>query len=219
MKLFTAVYKRVYRSLGKEFQKLYKLNRDYLDPQVELDILDEPIQQSDYLGNEKDVMPAADPNAASSQERLQKAQNLLQLLSLGTIDPMEVTMRLLDAMEEPNIEKLIKQPQQGPSPEQQQMQMEMQLEQQKAQTDIQATQAKMQLSQASEEQKMQMKAQMHQMDMAFKQQEAVLKGRIAELEGRMKLQQSGMQGQLKIQQQVESNKAKAAQQKVKPKTQ
>ncbi len=182
MKLFTAVYKRVYRSLAKEFQKLYKLNRIYLDPQVEIDVLDEPIQQSDYFGNEKDIIPAADPQAASQEQRMQKAQQLMQLLGLGTINPMVVTQRLLEAMEEPAPEQLMQQPQPQPDPKAEALKLKAQLDQQKASNDMQMAQMKAQLDAASKEQEMQMKAAMQQQELQFKQQEAALKMKIAALE-------------------------------------
>ncbi len=213
MKLFTAVYKRVYRSMTKEFQKIFVLNRKYLDPEVFVSVLDEPVQQSDYLGPADDIIPAADPNAASSQERLQKAQNLLQLLQLGTINPMEVTQRLLDAMEEPAIEKLIMQPQPQVDPKVQQMQMKAQLDQGKAQSDMQMAQAKLSLEAASKEQEMQMKREMHQMELGFKQQEAALKGRIAELEGRMALQMKNQEHQMSLAQQAQNHQMSMATQR------
>jgi hypothetical protein len=227
MKLFTAVYKRVYRSLAKEFRKLYILNRTYLDPQVQLDILDEPLEQSDYLANEKDIIPAADPSAASQQERIQKAQMLTQFLGLGTINPMEVTQRLLEAFEEPNIEKLLQQPQPQPDPKAEALQMKAQLDQQKAANDIQMAQAKMKLQQAAEENKLQLKAAMQQQEMEFKAQEAALKMKIASLEAGVKVegqqadtQQKLIQGQqqhmIKMRQGEEKHQAAVKQQKAKP---
>lgn len=228
MKLFTAVYKRVYRSLAKEFQKIYKLNRIYLDPQVELDILDEPIQQSDYQGNEKEVIPAADPTAASSQERVQKVQQLMQLLGLGTINPMAVTQRMLEALEEPAPEQLMQQPQPQPDPKAEALKLKAQLDQQKASNDLQMEQAKMQLAQANEAAKMQMQKAMKQQEMEFKAQEASLKMRIAAMEAGVKIdtqqkeaQSKLVQGQqthtLGLMQQQEKHKQAVQQQKEKPK--
>lgn len=57
MKVFTAVYKRVYRSLTKEFRKIYKLNKIYLNPTEYISALDEEVTQSDYTGPEDDVVP------------------------------------------------------------------------------------------------------------------------------------------------------------------
>jgi chaperonin GroES len=164
MKLFTAIYKRIYNSLTKEFRKLYKLNKVYLDPQEEIDVLDMTIEQSDYEGPENDVVPAADPTAASRTEKEQKAMALMQIMQIGTLDPIEVTKRILEAMEEPNIEALIKQP--GPSPEQQQMQAEMQMKQQDSQLKQQESQAKLEI----EKLKAQLDAQKQMMQMQFEKQ-------------------------------------------------
>lgn len=153
MKVFTAVYKRIYRSMTKEFRKLYLLNRQYANPEEYLDFLDEPITQNDFEGSENDISPAADPNASSSQEKQAKVQALGQLLQLQTINPMEFTKRYLEAFEVPAPEQLIAQPQQqqGPSPEEQQAMMEQEAAQQK----MRMEEAKMQMRQASDTQKMQ----------------------------------------------------------------
>lgn len=192
MKLFTAVYKRVYRSLAKEFQKIYKLNRVYLDPQVELDILDEPIQQSDYLGNEKDVIPAADPSAASAQERVQKAQQLMQLLGLGTINPMVVTQRMLEALEEPAPEQLMQQPQPQPDPKAEALKMKAQLDMQTAQHDMALKEKELQMKQAGEAHKAEMQKALAEQKLQFQADEASLKMRIAAIEAGTQ-QQSHMQ--------------------------
>jgi chaperonin GroES len=153
MKVFTAVYKRIYRSMTKEFRKLYLLNRQYANPEEYLDFLDEPITQNDFEGSENDISPAADPNASSSQEKQAKVQALGQLLQLQTINPMEFTKRYLEAFEVPAPEQLIAQPQQqqGPSPEEQQAMMEQEAAQQK----MRMEEAKMQMRQASDTQKAQ----------------------------------------------------------------
>jgi chaperonin GroES len=221
MKLFTAVYKRVYRSMAKEFQKLYKLNRIYLDPQVELDILDEPIQQSDYLGNEKEVIPAADPTAASSQERLQKAQQLMQVMGLGTLNPMAVTQRLLEALEEPSPEQLMQQPQPQPDPKAEALKMKAQLDQQKAANDMQMAERKMQMEQASEANKIAMERAAKQQELEFKEREAALTMRIKSLEAGTAMQNSQMDHQMKMVQSDQNHKMtmvqKAAQAKQKAK--
>ena len=212
MKLFTAVYKRVYRSMAKEFQKLYKLNRTYLDPQVELDILDEPIQQSDYMGNEKEVIPGADPSAASQQERLQKAQQLMQLLALGTINPMVVTQRMLEALEEPAPEQLMQQPQPQPDPKAQALQMKAQLDQMKAQHDMQIEEQKLKLQAAAEENRMHLQRQMKEQEMAFKEQEAALKMRIASMEAGMNQQIQQDQHRMSLQQRMDNHQIGMSQQ-------
>jgi chaperonin GroES len=180
MKVFTAVYKRVYRSLAKEFQKLYVLNREYMNPEEYVDVLEQPVPQSDYLGSENDVIPAADPTAVSNQEKQAKVQALMQILQLGTINPMEVTKLYLEAFEIPNAEKFINQPQPPqPDPKQQEMQMKSQLEQQKAQMDMQVASNKLEMERASKEQELAMKSRAAQQELEMKQIQAVIEGRMA----------------------------------------
>lgn len=149
MKVFTAVYKRIFRALTKEYRKLYKLNYRYLNPQQYIEVIDEQIEQSDYAGPENDIVPAADPQATMAQEKLTKAQNLMQLMSLGTLDPMQVTAYLLEAFEIPNAEQfIIQQPQQAPDPKAQLAQMEGELKQQEHGMKMQEMEQKMNLAQA-----------------------------------------------------------------------
>ncbi len=123
LKVFTSIYKRLYRSLKEEYRKLFLLNSKYLPDQVYFNVLDQGHEQTqviardDYNVESADVQPYADPNIASDTMKMVKAQGLLELLPLGTLNPLEVTKRVLIAQDQPNIEGLIMQPQ-GPSPQQ-----------------------------------------------------------------------------------------------------
>lgn len=203
MKVFTAVYKRIYRALTEEFRKLYKLNYRYLDPQQYIEVIDENIQQSDYEGPENDIVPAADPQATATQEKAQKAQYLLQMLSLGTLNPIQVTSYLMDAYEIPNKEQfMIQQP--PPDPAAQQMQQEMEMKQKEAemkmliaqtqaQHKIQVEELKAKISLAEAEQKNRLEEQKAQIDMKWKQLEAVLKAQEAQATHAMSMQQQSDQ--------------------------
>lgn len=191
MKVFTAVYKRVYRSLAKEFQKIYVLNREYMNPEEYVDVLDQPVPQSDYEGSENDVVPNADPTAVSNQEKQAKVQAVMQLMQLGTINPMEVTKMYIDAFEIPNGEKLIMQPQQPqPDPKQQEMQAKMQLEQQKAQMQMQMASGKLEIERSSAENEVAMKQRLMEKELEMKQMEAVLKAQQAHAGHQQGMQQS-----------------------------
>lgn len=194
MKVFTAVYKRVYRSLSKEFRKLYKLNKQYMNPQEYIDILDEPVQQSDYQGNENDIIPGADPTAVSSQEKQAKVKALMELLQLGTIDPMAVTKLYLEAHEIPNAETYMKQPSPPPpDPKQEELKLKAQLEQQKAQMTMGMAQAKLQMEGAAQEQKLAMEARAQQEALRMKQMEAVLKAQHSQADLKAKQAQTAQQ--------------------------
>lgn len=191
MKVFTAIYKRVYRSLTKEYKKLFKLNSVYLDHKEYLTILDAPVDPSDYDEESYDVCPSADPAAISSTEKLLKAQGLLELLPLGTIDPMEVTKRVLDAQDQPAPDKLFRQGPPPPDPKAQEAQMKMQIEQAKAQTKMQMDQMKMTMSQRESQLKLQMEQQMKAMEMHYKEQIMQL-----EMKGKMMEQRFNMAAQV-----------------------
>ena len=225
MKVFTAVYKRIFRSLTKEYRKLYKLNYRYLNPEQYIDVIDEKIEQSDYAGPENDIVPAADPQATMAQEKLTKAQNLMQLMSLGTLDPMQVTAYLLEAFEIPNAEQfVIQQPQQAPDPKAQLMEMEGQLKQQEHGMKMQEMEQKMNLAQAqgqhkmmlaeaqaqiknaSEEDKAELEMAARELDLHFKKLEGVIQAATAAQKGRQALQQKEESHAQKLRQQPKKGK-------------
>jgi chaperonin GroES len=199
MKVFTAVYKRVYRALTSEFRKLYKLNKEYLNPETFISVLDEPVQDSDYKGPADDIYPGADPTAVSSQEKQAKVQALMQILQLGTLDPMAVTQLYLEAHEIPEPQKYLKQPSPPPpDPKMEALKLKAQLDQQKAQTDMMITTEKAKLENATKEQEAAIKQRLGQLQIQQKQMEAILAGQLAkqQLESKMAEQQVNMQGQI-----------------------
>ena len=144
MAVFTAIYKRIYRSLDDELKKLFALNQLYLD-----DKIDYPVDLSveDYRQLKLTVIPTADPDVATDSEKLIKARAQLEFIQLGTVNPQVVTKRVLEAMRVENIEEVMTMPPPQPSPEQQQMQHEMKMEEVEAQRKQQESQAKAQLMQ------------------------------------------------------------------------
>ena len=229
MKVFTAVYKRVFRAMSKEFRKIYKLNRDYANPEEYIDVIDEQIQQSDFEGPENDIIPAADPQAATSTEKQAKVESLLQLMGLGTLDPNEVTKRALEAQEQPNIEALFRKEPPAPDPKVQAIQMKAQLDQQKGQNDIQIAQMKAQMEQASKEQELIYEQRIKELELKFKAMEAMLKMRASQAEANASMQQQAQQHslnmatqheahQMNAQHTSEMNSIKQQQAKAKPKT-
>lgn len=178
MKVFTAIYKRVYRALNQEFALLYKLNRTYLDPQTYVKVLDEPIGPGDFDTDDYDICPSADPSASTTNEKMAKAQALLQIMPLGTLDPIEVTKRVLEAQEQPNWEKLIPGLAQTgqaspppPDPKVMEMQLKSKAEQEKAALKKQETEHKLAMDQRSNEQELMFKAQEARLDLQRKSEE------------------------------------------------
>lgn len=232
MKVFTAVYKRIFRSLAEEFKKIYDINRVYLNPNTYTEVLDGPVGPDDFSKENYDICPGADPTAISQTEKLLKAQGLLELLPTGMLNPVEVIKRVLEAQEQPNWEQILNPqvaqtgmpPEAPPDPKLQEMQMKGQLEQQKMQLQAAAQQRKGELEARDKQAQLAMKAQEHQMEMAYKQKmaqiqmaEAVHKQKIFSAESQLKLNQQAAQGAQKLTQNEEAHKQKMQQQKSQPK--
>ncbi len=107
MKVFTAVYKRLYRSLTEEFKKLARLNELYLNPQTYVEVVDMQVGPDDFKLSAHKIFPNADPTAVSQTEKLMKAQALMELLPLGILDPVKVGLRVLEAQEQSNYQELL----------------------------------------------------------------------------------------------------------------
>jgi chaperonin GroES len=229
MKVFTAVYKRIYRSLHEEFNKLFYINKTYINPGQYAAVVDMEVSPDDFDEDLHQVFPGADPNAISQTERLMKAQGLLELVAVapGVLNPIEVIKRVLEAQEQPNWQQLFtpevlqsgQLPPPPPDPKMLEMQMKSDLEQKKFQMQGAATQQKMELEAASEEAKLAMKSQEHAMDMQQKAQlnqveaaTAIHKQRIFSAESAMKLNQQSAEGAQKLQQKKAEHQQKLKQQ-------
>jgi chaperonin GroES len=231
MKVFTAVYKRIFRSLAEEFEKIYDLNATYLNPQTYAAIVDVQVGPQDF-SSKYDICPGADPTAVSQTEKLMKAQGLLELLPTGMLNPVEVIQRVLEAQEQPNWEQLLnpqvaqtgEPPAPPPDPKLMEMEMKGQLEQQKIQLQGQAQAHKMELESRDKQTQLAMKAREHQMDMAHKEQmgrlqaaEAIHKQRIFSAQAQADLNQKVVSGQQALVQKDAEHKQKLAQSKSQPK--
>jgi chaperonin GroES len=109
LQVFNGIFKRVYRSMRSEFRKLYKLNAIYLDENQYFEYHDSDTQilRTDYTSDPKDLIPAADPNAFSNKEKVEKA-NMIKANAMQTpgYDPVQVEIMWLEAMDIPNAREL-----------------------------------------------------------------------------------------------------------------
>lgn len=97
-KVFTAINKRLYRSLKKEYEKVYYLNHEYLDEQDYMRVLDDMAAnvKADFEMDNIDIMPVADPALSSEGQRLVRA-NVMQ--TLRTADPRAADRYILQSMQ------------------------------------------------------------------------------------------------------------------------
>lgn len=119
MMVFTAAYKRIFRSLKQEFKLLARMNAQYLDPQTYSafhDALDpqgqammlDPAQ--DFNLSDMDVEPVADPSAVTRMQEAAKAQVVMELAGMGMVDPAEATTRILETSRIADVEELLPKP-------------------------------------------------------------------------------------------------------------
>jgi chaperonin GroES len=85
LKVFTSIYKRVFRSLKSEYKKLYRLNRLYMDETEYVTILDDQVAvfKNDYDLKDLDIVPVADPTVSSEAQRLARAQAILNTIQFN----------------------------------------------------------------------------------------------------------------------------------------
>ena len=120
MKVFSAIHKRLHRSFGDEFKKLYQLNSEYLDFEYYYRILDKPevtqqVFKQDYDKSTCDVIPTSSPEDVSNTQKLVKAQALMQILGQGFND-MEIKKRYIEALQIPDIGPILQTQQPPPDP-------------------------------------------------------------------------------------------------------
>lgn len=129
-KVYSAILKRLFPSFKSEFQKLFDINKRYLD--VEESFIREGkmlnITLADYRAANVGIFPVLDPSVASDAHRSIKAQAILQLAEQNPeIDKREALIRYLEALKIPHPEKLLPEPDPNapPTPEQQLMEAEV----------------------------------------------------------------------------------------------
>ena len=83
MKIYKAIYKRVWRAMKKEISKLYNLNSRYLPLETAFGTDGAKILREDYNGDAKRIVPTADPYATSDHDRVAQA-TLVKQASMST---------------------------------------------------------------------------------------------------------------------------------------
>jgi chaperonin GroES len=197
LKVFTAIYKRIFRALSEEYSCIYEINKRTLDGPKYVALLDEPIEvtQADYQG-EMDVVPTADPNSVTDMQRMAKAQLVLEEGKSGNphVNVFAATKRAFEAARVEAVDEVLIPPPPPdqplpPNPAEQAAQIKMQelqagaeIKQQSAQMDLQARQMALQMDLARKQADLEAAEQQLRLKVASQHQEAAL--REAELERR-----------------------------------
>ena len=155
MMVFTAAYKRIFRSLKREYKLIAEMNGQTVDAEAYNRFHDAQSQMGhnggpaldpakDYDLSDLDIQPVADPQTVTKMQQAAKAQLIMQLADQGLVDRGEALARVAEAMDIPDVEKLAVQP----DPMAQQMQM---LGMKAAEADVAEKLAKIQLTMAQVE--------------------------------------------------------------------
>lgn len=114
-KIYTAIFKRVWRASKEEFQKLFRLNGRFLPMDREFP---GGATREDYLGNGEEIAPVADPNITSDTQRVQLATAVKQsAMTTPGYNRDEVEKRWLKAMKVQAIDSLFPGTNGAPPPE------------------------------------------------------------------------------------------------------
>jgi chaperonin GroES len=120
-RVYTGIYKRLWRAMRGEFRIRFDLNRLFLKVDQDYEDLTNGmgagkgamIRPDDYMGTSFDVRPAADPNVVSDEDAIRQAMLLVQLSDTHPgYNRYQAQMRLLKAQRIPNIEEVFPAPMQ-----------------------------------------------------------------------------------------------------------
>lgn len=122
LQVFTAIYKRVYRGLKDEFELLFGNLGKYATPEMAADyveLLDDPEAnfEKDFNGADMDIRPVSDPSSVTQMQRMARAQFLMSTIETVQAvggDPREVLMRVYEAANIEDPEKILPPPQPNP---------------------------------------------------------------------------------------------------------
>lgn len=116
MRVYTAIYKRIFRAMKEELRKLYALNRKYLPDESYFMVLDtaEQVKRSDYSYDETDVQPVSDPTIATAAQRAMKAEVGLKFVGDPDFDSRKLKRNFLEAFDYPGIDEVM--PEKQPDP-------------------------------------------------------------------------------------------------------
>ena len=106
LKVFGAVFKRVFLALKTEFGMIYRLNRMYLSEEDYMNILDDPeATKADWEGDSRDIVPVSDEAELTDIQRSLKAQMLLGMRQ--PYNQVEIERRFYEAMGIEDWQKLL----------------------------------------------------------------------------------------------------------------
>jgi chaperonin GroES len=108
-KTYSTILRRLYYSLKSEYQKLYNINKKYLEAEESFYYAKKlgVVSLEDYQQPNYGVFPVADPSMSSQAMKLAQSQALMQLAENPMINQYEVLRRFLISLKVPDIDKIL----------------------------------------------------------------------------------------------------------------
>lgn len=106
LKVFSGIYKRIYRSLTEELKLIFQLNSKYAEYQKYYEVIDRKISRDDFNTSDFDISPNASPVFSLESQRTARAQALLEISGRPGLDEDAITADYLAAIKAPE-ERLI----------------------------------------------------------------------------------------------------------------
>lgn len=121
LQVFTAIYKRVYRSLKDEFTMLRDNMARHGDAETQADyakILDDPLANfaEDFAQDDMDIRPVSDPSSVTKMQSVARANFLMAFVSAPGVNPQAIMRRAWEAADVDDIDELFMPPQE-PQPD------------------------------------------------------------------------------------------------------
>ena len=233
-KVFTAIHKRMFRSLAREIKKLYRLNQLYTPVEVIQMVSDADYAPELFKGDPNDIAPAADPQAVSASTKAMQAQQLIEMVKVHAVpNPAAAFKKVVELLEMDLTPEMMTPPPPQPDPKveaekmkqqgemqmaqeehklkMQELQMEIEFKKQELEMKLEFEKAKIQLAYEQlgiKKQEAQIDMQISQMDMGMEQQQHQQNMVMSSQEHNQNLEQSGAQHQQKLAQTKEAAAAK-----------
>ena len=116
-KAFSAIHKRLHYSQGQEFKLLSQVNAENLPESFQFAVAGttQTIYAADF-NDRIDIIPVSDPNIFSTAQRIAQAQAILEMARSAPQlhDLYEAYKRMYEAIRIPNIDEILKKPDEAP---------------------------------------------------------------------------------------------------------
>ncbi len=132
-KVYSAIYKRIYRAMWEEFKAVFRLNSRYPDQQKYATVLDDQNanMQADFNSKDYDICPVADPSVSSQMQRMVRSEAMMQMMGIPGMKQDRIITERISAMGYTNTEEWY-----DPNAAQQTQQAMQQMQQKQADADM-----------------------------------------------------------------------------------